>query len=162
LKNLNHLKGYLSIKGLGNVIEEQEAQNAELKKKTQLRHLELDFYVGIEENRRVENLLYKLKGQAERRFFASSKHCHIRNPCNHRSTGHLSSIKFSFLPLHNYSDKPDRFSRKNSSAPGGNVSFFLFHNFPIKSFFLFYFFLFMLIRILSSFRLPHFSSCCNG
>jgi hypothetical protein len=40
---------------LGNVIEEQEAQNAELKKKTQLRHLELDFYVGIEENRRVEN-----------------------------------------------------------------------------------------------------------
>jgi hypothetical protein len=55
LKNLNHLKGYLSIKGLGNVIEEQEAQNAELKKKTQLRHLELWFDVEIEENRRVEN-----------------------------------------------------------------------------------------------------------
>jgi hypothetical protein len=77
LKNLNHLKGYLSIKGLGNVIDVQEAKNAELKKKIQLRHLELRFdgeyrrveyndelvvnalephpELGIEENRRVEN-----------------------------------------------------------------------------------------------------------
>uniref|UniRef100_A0A2N9GYY9 AAA+ ATPase domain-containing protein n=1 Tax=Fagus sylvatica TaxID=28930 RepID=A0A2N9GYY9_FAGSY len=52
LKNLNHLKGYLSIKGLGNVIDVQEAKNAELKKKIQLRDLELIF---DGENRRVEN-----------------------------------------------------------------------------------------------------------
>jgi hypothetical protein len=55
LKNLNHLKGYLSIEGLGNVIDVQEAKNAELKKKIHLRHLELDFDLEIEENRRVEN-----------------------------------------------------------------------------------------------------------
>jgi hypothetical protein len=77
LKNLNHLKGYLSIEGLGNVIDVQEAKNAKLKKKIQLRLLGLRFdgeyrrvenndelvvnalephpELEIEENRRVEN-----------------------------------------------------------------------------------------------------------
>jgi hypothetical protein len=55
LKNLNHLTGYLKICGLGNVIDVQEAENAELKKKVHLRHLDLWFYGGVEENIRVEN-----------------------------------------------------------------------------------------------------------
>uniref|UniRef100_A0A2N9IBB8 AAA+ ATPase domain-containing protein n=1 Tax=Fagus sylvatica TaxID=28930 RepID=A0A2N9IBB8_FAGSY len=55
LKNLNHLTGYLKIHGLGNVIDVQEAENAELKKKVHIHHLDLWFYEGVKENIGVKN-----------------------------------------------------------------------------------------------------------
>ena len=56
LKNLNHLRGKLVIWGLGNVVDVRDAENAQLKKKIHLRHLELQFTPDVEveeeENRR--------------------------------------------------------------------------------------------------------------
>ena len=46
LKNLNHLQGSFGIRGLGNVIDVSEAENAQLKKKTQLREMILSFKKG--------------------------------------------------------------------------------------------------------------------
>ena len=43
LKNLNQLRGSFKMHGLGNVVDVGEAQNAQLKKKTHLHNLELDF-----------------------------------------------------------------------------------------------------------------------
>ncbi|KAK7827334.1 putative disease resistance protein, partial [Quercus suber] len=54
LKNLVHLKGSLEIKGLENVTDVQEAENAQLKKKIHLRELRL-WFGGEAENRREEN-----------------------------------------------------------------------------------------------------------
>ena len=53
LKNLNHLRGTLQIKGLGNVVDVYEVENAQLKKKIHLRNLELWFDGEYEE--RMEN-----------------------------------------------------------------------------------------------------------
>jgi Leucine-rich repeat (LRR) protein len=50
LKNLNHLRGTLAIRGLGNVVDVRDAENAQLNKKIHLRSLELHFLV--EKNRR--------------------------------------------------------------------------------------------------------------
>ncbi|XP_050285819.1 putative disease resistance protein RGA3 [Quercus robur] len=57
LKNLVHLKGSLEIKGLENVTDVQEAENAQLKNKIHLRKLRLVFgwQLGETENRRGEN-----------------------------------------------------------------------------------------------------------
>uniref|UniRef100_A0A7N2L613 Uncharacterized protein n=1 Tax=Quercus lobata TaxID=97700 RepID=A0A7N2L613_QUELO len=46
LKNLNHLQGSFEIRGLGNVIDVSEAENAQLKKKIQLREMILSFKKG--------------------------------------------------------------------------------------------------------------------
>jgi hypothetical protein len=57
LKNLNHLRGRLVISMLGNVVDVRDAENAQLKKKIHLRHLELRFWVDVEEEeirRRME------------------------------------------------------------------------------------------------------------
>ena len=54
LKNMNHLEGALEIKGLGNVVDEQDAKDALLEEKKNLHHLCLDFD-GQEKNRRMEN-----------------------------------------------------------------------------------------------------------
>ncbi|KAM3700017.1 hypothetical protein ACJW31_05G069500 [Castanea mollissima] len=55
LKLLNYLQGALVIKGLGNVIDVVEAENAHLKEKTHLRRLRLNFDGTSEESRRMEN-----------------------------------------------------------------------------------------------------------
>ncbi|XP_050285986.1 putative disease resistance protein RGA3 [Quercus robur] len=55
LKNLNHLKGSLMIKGLKNVTDVQEAENAQLKDKKYLRELGLSFDRRVEEIERVRN-----------------------------------------------------------------------------------------------------------
>lgn len=54
LNNMNNLEGALEIKGLGNVVDEQDAKDALLEKKKNLHHLCLDFD-GQEKNRSVEN-----------------------------------------------------------------------------------------------------------
>lgn len=46
LKNLNHLEGDLTIKGLENVVDVYEAESAELKNKKYLRCLRLEFGLG--------------------------------------------------------------------------------------------------------------------
>ncbi|XP_023910093.2 putative disease resistance protein RGA3 [Quercus suber] len=46
LKNLNHLQGSFEIHGLGNVVDESEAENAQLKKKIHLREMILSFRKG--------------------------------------------------------------------------------------------------------------------
>ena len=43
LRNLNHLRRFLQIRGLGNVTDADEAKNAHLEKKKNLVHLILDF-----------------------------------------------------------------------------------------------------------------------
>ncbi|KAL4621619.1 hypothetical protein ACB092_06G242200 [Castanea dentata] len=53
LKNLNYLQGTLEIRGLGNVTNVTEAENAQLKKKKYLHDLNL--YFGGENDRRIEN-----------------------------------------------------------------------------------------------------------
>jgi hypothetical protein len=53
LKNLNHLQGTLQIRGLGNVVDVYEVENAQLKKKIHLRNLDLWFDGEYEE--RMEN-----------------------------------------------------------------------------------------------------------
>ncbi|XP_030972225.1 putative disease resistance protein RGA3 [Quercus lobata] len=55
LKNLNHLKGSLTIKRLKNVTDVQEAENAQLKDKKHLRELRLSFDEGVEEIESVRN-----------------------------------------------------------------------------------------------------------
>nr|XP_023888087.1 putative disease resistance protein RGA3 [Quercus suber] len=59
LENLNQLQGSFKMRGLGNVVDVGEAQNAQLKKKIHLHDLELDFYVvgqlEEERRRRMEN-----------------------------------------------------------------------------------------------------------
>ena len=55
LKILNHLQGALAIKGLGNVVDMVEAENARLKEKTQISRLRLEFDGKSEENRRKKN-----------------------------------------------------------------------------------------------------------
>jgi hypothetical protein len=55
LKILNHLQRALAIKGLGNVVDMVEAENARLKEKTQISHLRLEFDGKSEENRRKKN-----------------------------------------------------------------------------------------------------------
>ncbi|KAK4595273.1 hypothetical protein RGQ29_013634 [Quercus rubra] len=55
LKNLNHLQGTLIVKGLGNVANVREAENAQLKKKIHLHHLRLYFDGECEVNRRMKN-----------------------------------------------------------------------------------------------------------
>ena len=46
LKNLNHLQGSLEIRGLGNIVDVNEAENAQLKKKIHLREMLLSFKKG--------------------------------------------------------------------------------------------------------------------
>ena len=55
LKNLNRLKGSLTIKGLKNVTDAQEAENAQLKDKEHLRELRLWFGEEVEEIESVRN-----------------------------------------------------------------------------------------------------------
>uniref|UniRef100_A0A2N9J7Q3 NB-ARC domain-containing protein n=1 Tax=Fagus sylvatica TaxID=28930 RepID=A0A2N9J7Q3_FAGSY len=53
LKDLNQLQGSLDIRGLGNVVDVCEAENAQLKKKIHLHTLKLQFTGGYD--RRIEN-----------------------------------------------------------------------------------------------------------
>jgi hypothetical protein len=53
LKDLNQLEGSLDIRGLGNVVDVCEAENAQLKKKIHLHTLKLKFTGG--NDRRIEN-----------------------------------------------------------------------------------------------------------
>uniref|UniRef100_A0A2N9HWD2 AAA+ ATPase domain-containing protein n=1 Tax=Fagus sylvatica TaxID=28930 RepID=A0A2N9HWD2_FAGSY len=53
LKDLNQLQGSLDIRGLGNVVDVCEAENAQLKKKIHLHTLKLEF-TGVND-RRIEN-----------------------------------------------------------------------------------------------------------
>ncbi|XP_050273575.1 putative disease resistance protein RGA3 [Quercus robur] len=46
LKNLNHLQESFEIRGLGNVVDVSEAENAQLKKKIHLREMKLSFKKG--------------------------------------------------------------------------------------------------------------------
>ncbi|XP_023910153.2 putative disease resistance protein RGA3 [Quercus suber] len=46
LKNLNHLQGSIEIRGLGNMVDVSEAENAQLKKKIHLREMLLSFKKG--------------------------------------------------------------------------------------------------------------------
>ena len=55
LKNLNRLKGSLTIKGLKNVTNVQEAENAQLRDKEHLRELRLPFDEEDEEIESVRN-----------------------------------------------------------------------------------------------------------
>ena len=55
LKLLNHLQGALVIKGLGNVIDVVEAENAHLKEKIHLCRVRLNFDGTSEESRRMKN-----------------------------------------------------------------------------------------------------------
>ena len=55
LKNLNRLKGSLTIKGLKNVTDAQEAENAQLKDTEHLRELRLWFGEEVEEIESVRN-----------------------------------------------------------------------------------------------------------
>ncbi|KAK4590801.1 hypothetical protein RGQ29_021117 [Quercus rubra] len=55
LKNLNHLKGSLTIESLKNVTDVQEAEKAQLKDKEHLRELRLSFGKEVEEIESVRN-----------------------------------------------------------------------------------------------------------
>ncbi|KAM3749881.1 hypothetical protein ACB098_05G219400 [Castanea mollissima] len=60
LKNLNQIQGSFKMHGLGNVVDVEEAQNAQLKNKIHLHNLELDF--------RGEGLLEKAGEEKRRRM----------------------------------------------------------------------------------------------